>query len=86
MGYGSPIDLIREGREKLAIEDRSGWSATALSDHMLALTEEVDRMGAELRVQCRVATLVEEVQVQVAEEAELRRRAGRDGGRRAGRQ
>jgi len=45
---GSPIDLIREGREKLAAEDRSGWSATALSDHMLALTEEVERMGAEL--------------------------------------
>jgi hypothetical protein len=45
---GSPIDLIREGREKLAVEDRAGWSATALSDHMLALTEEVERMNAEL--------------------------------------
>jgi hypothetical protein len=48
MGGASPIDLIREGREKLAVEDRSCWSAAALSDHMLALTEEVERMGAEL--------------------------------------
>jgi len=48
MGYGSPIDLIREGREKLAIEDRSCWSAAALSDQMLALTEEIERLGAEL--------------------------------------
>ncbi|MFN8025076.1 MAG: DUF222 domain-containing protein [Acidimicrobiia bacterium] len=45
---GSPIDLIREGREKLAVEDRSGWSAGASSDHMLAVTEEYERLGAEL--------------------------------------
>ena len=48
MYSGSPIDLIREGREKLAVEDRSCWSAAALSDQMLAVTEEIERLGAEL--------------------------------------
>ncbi len=42
----------------------------------------LDRMGAELGVQGGVATLVEEVQVEGAEQAELRRRARGDGRRR----
>jgi hypothetical protein len=47
--HGSdPLDLIAEGREKLAVEDRSGWSASALSDRMLTLTAEYERLGAEL--------------------------------------
>jgi hypothetical protein len=47
--HGSdPLDLIAEGREKLGVEDRSGWSAAALSDRMLALTAECERLGAEL--------------------------------------
>lgn len=45
---GNPIDLIREGREKLAAEDRSGWADVALSDRMLAVCEEFARLGAEV--------------------------------------
>jgi hypothetical protein len=47
MGFGDPLELIAEGREKLAAEDRGGWSNAALSDRMLAVTAEWERLGAE---------------------------------------
>jgi hypothetical protein len=47
MGSGDPLDLICEGREKLAAEDRSGWADVALSDRMLAVAVERERLEAE---------------------------------------
>ena len=43
-----PVELIAEGRERLAVEDRSGWADVALSDRMLAVTAEFERLGAEV--------------------------------------
>ncbi len=43
-----PLDLIAEGREKLAVEDRSSWADVALSDRMAAVTAEFERLGAEV--------------------------------------
>src|SRR4051794_11714722 len=45
---GDPVELIAEGREKLAVEDRSSWADVALSDRMLAVSEEFERLGAEV--------------------------------------
>ena len=47
MFVSDPLDLISEGREKLAAEDRSGWSSAALSDRMLAVAAERERLEAE---------------------------------------
>lgn len=47
-GTSDPIDLIVEGREKLAAEDRSGWSTAAWSDRLLAVAAERERLDAEL--------------------------------------
>jgi len=47
MGSGDPLDLISDGREKLAVEDRSGWADVALSDRMLAVAVERERLEAE---------------------------------------
>jgi hypothetical protein len=43
-----PLDLISEGREKLAAEDRSGWSAAALGSRIRAVAAERERLDAEL--------------------------------------
>ena len=43
-----PLELIAEGRAKLAVEDRSGWADVALSDRMSAVTAEFERLGAEV--------------------------------------
>ncbi|MFN8026113.1 MAG: DUF222 domain-containing protein [Acidimicrobiia bacterium] len=43
-----PMAQISEGRERLQAEDRSSWANAALSDRMLALAAECERMGAEL--------------------------------------
>jgi len=48
MDVGDPVELIAEGRAKLAVEDRSGWADVALSDRMLAVCEEFERLGAEV--------------------------------------
>jgi len=48
MWCGDPVELIAEGRAKLAVEDRSGWADVALSDRMLAVTAEFERLGAEV--------------------------------------
>jgi hypothetical protein len=47
MFVSDPLDLISEGREKLAAEDPSGWSSAALSDRMLAVAAERERLDAE---------------------------------------
>ena len=47
MGCGDPVELIAEGREKLAAEDRGSWSNAALSDRMVAVGAEWERLGAE---------------------------------------
>ena len=44
---GDPLELITEGREKLAVEDRRAWSSAALSDRMLAVAAERERLDAE---------------------------------------
>jgi len=43
-----PLELIAEGRAKLAVEDRSGWADVALSDRMSAVTAKFERLGAEM--------------------------------------
>ena len=48
MDRRDPLELIAEGREKLAGEDRSGWADVALSDRMSAVTVEFERLGAEV--------------------------------------
>ncbi|MFN8025316.1 MAG: DUF222 domain-containing protein [Acidimicrobiia bacterium] len=47
MVYGDPLELVTEGREKLEAEERALWSSAALSDRMLALGAEVERLQAE---------------------------------------
>jgi hypothetical protein len=42
------VDLITEGREKLAVEDRSGWSTAALGDRLMTVAAERERLDAEL--------------------------------------
>ena len=44
---GDPVGLIAEGREKLAAEDRGGWSNSAMSDRMISVGTEWERLGAE---------------------------------------
>lgn len=48
MNGRDPLELISEGREQLAGEDRSGWADVALSDRMVAVTAEFERLGAEV--------------------------------------
>jgi len=43
-----PLDLIREGLAALAAEDRSGWSAAALTARLLELREVSERLEAEV--------------------------------------
>lgn len=43
-----PVDLIVEGCEKLAAEDRRGWSAAALGDRITAVAAARERLDAEL--------------------------------------
>lgn len=47
MVHGDPLELITEGREKLTVEDRAHWSPAALSDRMLAVGAECERLQAE---------------------------------------
>jgi hypothetical protein len=47
-GTSDPVDLITEGREKLAAEDRAGWSAAALGARIRAVAAERERLDAEL--------------------------------------
>ena len=44
---GDPLELIAEGRQKLTAEQRAGWSPGALSDRMLAMAAERERLEAE---------------------------------------
>ena len=43
-----PLDLIIEGYEKLAAEDRRGWSTAALGDRITAVAAARERLDAEL--------------------------------------
>jgi hypothetical protein len=43
-----PVDLILEGYEKLAAEDRRGWSTAALGDRIMAVAAARERLDAEL--------------------------------------
>ena len=45
-GVSDPVELIAEGREKLATEDRGGWANAALSDRMVSVGGEWERLGA----------------------------------------
>jgi hypothetical protein len=47
MDVGDPLELIAEGRAKLAVAGRSGWADVALSDRMVAVGAEWERLGAE---------------------------------------
>jgi hypothetical protein len=43
-----PIERIRQGRQDLQAEDRSGWSGAALGDRIMSVARERERLGAEL--------------------------------------